>query len=219
MGIIREILPHLLRGLQVTLFVSILSLLFSTCLGFALGLCRASQNRMLSRLASFYSDIFRGTPILVQIFIIFFILPEQGINFEELPAAVLTLTLYSSAYISEIVASGIKSIPKGQTEAALATGLGQLETLRYVILPQAVPILLPALVGQYVHLIKTTSIVSAIGVTDLVRTGWQTVQRIPHGLLVFGMVGGLYFLICYPLVRLMTRLEKRIVPVTRHHRL
>ena len=155
-------------------------------------------------------DVVRGTPFLVQVFIIFFLLPEFGIQLEAFPAAVIALTNLAACFICEIVAAGIQSVPSGQKEAATSTGLSGLQQLRYVILPQSMRIILPPLVGQFVLLIKDSSVVSAIGVMDVTRVGWLTVQRVPQGLLVFGLVAVLYFLICYPLIRISNSLEKRM---------
>lgn len=103
---------------------------------------------------------------------------------------------------------GIQAAPTGQVEAATASGLSQIQQLRYIIMPQAMRAILSPLVGQYVLLIKDSSVVSAIGVVDVTRVGWLTVQRIPEGIMVFGLVGVLYFVICYPLINLSNTLER-----------
>jgi polar amino acid transport system permease protein len=146
----------------------------------------------------------------VQVFIIFFILPEFGIQLEAFPAAVIALSNLSACFICEIVVAGISAVPSGQREAATSSGLNWFQQLRYVILPQSMRVILPPLVGQYVLLIKDSSVVSAIGVIDVTRVGWLTVQRIPQGILVFGLVAVLYFVICYPLIQLSNSLEKRM---------
>jgi polar amino acid transport system permease protein len=202
--------PFFLKGLWMTVAVSGLSLILGTIIGFAAGIVRASRVPVLGKLLFAYVDFMRGTPFLVQVFIIFFILPEWGIQLEAFTAAVLSLTLYAGAYICEIVSGGISAVPPGQTEAAKATGLSWFQRMRYVVMPQAMKTILPPLVGQYVLLIKDSSVVSVIGVTDVTRVGWFTVQRIPEGLMVFGLVGILYFVVCYPLIRLANQLEKKL---------
>ena len=137
-------------------------------------------------------------------------MPEFGIYLDAFPAAVIALTNLSACFICEIVAAGIQAVPKGQVEAAVASGLSAYQRMRFVILPQAMNTILPPLVGQYVLLVKDSSIVSAIGLIDITRAGWLTVQRIPEGIMVFGLVGLLYFGVCYPLVVLAGRLEKRM---------
>ncbi|MBZ4660307.1 MAG: amino acid transporter permease [Desulfacinum sp.] len=202
--------PFFLKGLWMTVAVSGLSLILGTIIGFAAGIVRASRVPVLGKLLFAYVDFMRGTPFLVQVFIIFFILPEWGIQLEAFTAAVLSLTLYAGAYICEIVSGGISAVPPGQTEAAKASGLSWFQRMRYVVMPQAMKTILPPLVGQYVLLIKDSSVVSVIGVTDVTRVGWFTVQRIPEGLMVFGLVGILYFVVCYPLIRLANQLEKKL---------
>ncbi|PID40237.1 MAG: hypothetical protein CR984_04270 [Proteobacteria bacterium] len=144
------------------------------------------------------------------LFIVFFILPEWGIQIEAFPAAILSLTILGMAFICEIVAGGIKAVPKGQWEGAASSGLTPLQQLRHVIVPQSMQTILPPLVGQYVLLIKDSSVVSVIGVVELTRVGWVTVVWIPEGLMVFSLVGVLYFAISYPLIRLSNHLEEKI---------
>lgn len=206
-------LPFFLKGLWMTVVVSGLSLVAGTVIGFVWGIIRAGKGRVLKRIIGGWVDLIRGTPFLVQVFIVFFILPEAGIHLEAFPAAVIALTNLSACFICEIVLAGIQAIPSGQREAATASGLSSYHQLRHIVLPQAMRIILPPLVGQYVLLIKDSSIVSVIGITDVTRAGWLTVQRIPEGIMVFGLVGILYFVICYPLIRLSNTLEKRMTLV------
>jgi polar amino acid transport system permease protein len=203
-------LPFFLKGLWMTIAVSGLSLIMGTVIGFIWGIIRGSRSRIAKAVIGAWVDIIRGTPFLVQIFIIFFIMPEFGIQLEAFPAAVIALTNLASCFICEIVSAGIQAVPWGQKEAATSTGLNWFQQLRYVIMPQSMRVVLPPLVGQYVLLIKDSSVVSAIGVSDVTRVGWLTVQRIPQGLLVFGLVAILYFVICYPLIQLSSILEKRM---------
>ena len=205
-----ESIPFFLKGLWMTVAVSGLSLVVGTIIGFILGIIRVSRIRFLPTIVGAWVDVIRGTPFLVQIFIVFFILPELGIHLEAFPAAVIALTNLAACFICEIVAGGILAVPHGQKEAAKASGLSGFHQMTRVILPQAMRIILPPLVGQYVLLIKDSSVVSAIGVTDVIRAGWLTVQRIPEGLMVFGLVGILYFVICYPLIRVSNTLERRM---------
>jgi len=205
-----EIYPFFLKGLWMTVAVSGISLVLATIFGLLLGIARASESKLLVGLTGAYVAVIRGTPFVVQIFIIFFILPEWGIQLQAFPAAILALTILGTAFICEIVAGGIKAVPKGQWEAATSSGLNLYQQLRYVIVPQSLQTILPPLVGQYVLLIKDSSVVSVIGVMDLTRVGWVTVNRIPEGLMVFSLVGLLYFSISYPLIRLSNRLEKKM---------
>lgn len=201
--------PVLLKGLGMTLGLSLLSLLIGAAIGFAFGIIRAGGNRWLSRALGIYIDLFRGTPFLVQVFIVFFILPALGIELSAFAAGVVALSNLAACFIGEIVAAGLKAVPQGQREAALASGMTRAQQMRLVLMPQAVRIVTPSLVGQFVLLIKDSSVVSAIGLLDLTRAGWMIVQSVPQGLMVFGTVGLGYFLICYPLIHLSRRLERR----------
>ena len=202
--------PLALRGLGMTVMLSVISLGLGTLIGFALGVLRTGSNRLLSRAIGAWVDVIRGTPFLVQIFLIFFILPEVGIELPAFTAGIIALTNLAACFICEIVAAGIRAVPTGQVEAALASGLSRWQRMRQVVMPQAMRIALPPLVGQYVLLIKDSSVVSAIGLTDLTRVGWLVVQRVPNGLLVFGLVGLGYFIVCFPLIILARRLERRL---------
>ena len=202
--------PLALRGLGMTVMLSVISLGLGTLIGFALGVLRTGGNRLLSRVIGVWVDLIRGTPFLVQIFLIFFILPEVGIELPAFTAGIIALTNLAACFICEIVAAGIRAVPTGQVEAALASGLSRWQRMRQVVMPQAMRIALPPLVGQYVLLIKDSSVVSAIGLTDLTRVGWLVVQRVPNGLLVFGLVGLGYFIVCFPLIILARRLERRL---------
>ncbi len=206
-------LPFFLKGVGMTVAVAGLSLIAGTVIGFICGVLRAGKNKVLRAVIGIWVDLIRGTPFLVQVFIIFFILPSAGIELEAFPAAVIALTNLTASFICEIVASGILAVPKGQNEAATASGLSYFQQLRYIVLPQALKTILPPLVGQYVLLVKDSSVVSAIGVVDITRVGWLTVQRVPEGLMVFGLVGILYFAICYPLINLSGYLERRMTVV------
>ena len=203
-------LPFFLKGVWMTVAVAGLSLIFGTIIGFIAGIIRAGRNKPGRIIVGLWVDLIRGTPFLVQIFVIFFILPGIGIELEAFPAAVIALTNLTASFITEIVAAGIIAVPKGQREAATASGLSHYQQLRFIVLPQAIRSILPPLVGQYVLLVKDSSVVSAIGVVDITRVGWLTVQRIPEGLMVFGLVGLLYFAICYPLINLSGFLERRM---------
>lgn len=205
-----ESFPFFLKGLWMTVAVSALGLIFSTILGFMLGIMRASNNKLLTWPIGAYVFVIRGTPFVVQIFIIFFILPEWGIQLDAFPAAVLALSILGTAFICEIVAGGIRAVDKGQWEAGTASGLSIIQQLRFVVVPQAMQTILPPLVGQYVLLIKDSSVVSVIGVVELTRVGWMTVVRIPEGLIVFSLVGILYFVISYPLIRVSNSLERKM---------
>ena len=205
-----EIYPFFFKGLWMTSKIAFISLVTCTLIGFILGMLRSGNNKWIRWIIGTYVAFVRGTPFVVQIFIVFFILPEWGLQLEAFPAALLAMAIMGSGFICEIVAGGINSISKGQWEAATSSGLTLIQQLRLVIMPQAMKVILPPLVGQYVLLIKDTSVVSVIGVMELTRVGWVTVVRIPEGLMVFSLVGALYFIISYPLILVSNYLEQKM---------
>ena len=205
---ISQYYPVVLKGIGATIALSLIGIVAGTIAGFLLGIGRASTHRWLSFIVGAYTDLFRGTPVLVQVFVVFFILPEAGIELDSFTAGAIALSNIAACFVSEIVASGIKAVPRGQIEAAVAAGLTRTQQLRLIVLPQATRMVVPSLVGQFVLLVKDSSVVSAIGLLDLTRSGWVIVQNIPNGLLVFSVIGIGYFLICYPLLNLSRRLEK-----------
>lgn len=209
-----EIFPFFLKGLWMTVMVAAAGLFFGTLGGFLLGILRARDSAWLTWPIGVFVALIRGTPFVVQIFIIFFVLPDLGIQLEAFPAAIVALSILGTAFICEIVSGGIRAVSAGQWEAARASGLNLYQQLRFVILPQAMRTILPPLVGQYVLLIKDSSVVSVIGVVELTRVGWITVVRIPEGLMVFSLVGMLYFAISYPLILLSNRLETKLAVQT-----
>lgn len=205
---VAQFYPVILKGIGITIVLSLIGIIAGTVLGFLLGIGRASSSKILSFLIGAYTDIFRGTPVLVQVFVVFFILPEVGIELDSFTAGALALSNITACFISEIVASGIKTVPIGQTEAAAASGLSKFQQMRLIVLPQATKMVVPSLVGQFVLLVKDSSVVSAIGLLDLTRSGWVIVQNVPNGMLVFFVIGMGYFVICYPLLYLSRKLEK-----------
>lgn len=201
--------PVLLKGLGITVAVSLIGISVGGVAGFVLGIGRASRIKPLSVIIGVYTDIFRGTPVLVQLFVVFFILPEAGIELDSFAAGAITLSNIAACFVSEIVASGIRAVPRGQLEAAASSGLSHFQQMRLIVLPQATRMMVPSLVGQFVLLVKDSSVVSAIGLLDLTRSGWVIVQSIPNGLLAFSVIGLGYFAICYPMLYLSRRIEKR----------
>ena len=198
----------------MTVAVSGLSLIVGTIIGFIWGIIRASRNKILRSLIGAWVDLIRGTPFLVP-GLYCFLHPTRYRNriggvFQPRSSPWTNL---AACFICEIVAGGILAVSSGQREAATASGLSAYQQLRYIILPQAMRTILPPLVGQYVLLVKDSSVVSAIGVVDVTRVGWLTVQRIPEGIMVFGLVGILYFVVCYPLINLSNILERRMTVV------
>jgi len=186
--------PYLLEGALVTLWLTGASLAFGLVLGVALAVMRLSGNRALAGLAAFYAWIFRGTPLLVQLLIIYTGLPLFGVRFSVTQAALLGLSLNEAAYLSEIVRAGILSVAKGQREAAAALGLHRAQVFRLVIWPQAMRVVIPPLGNSVNGLLKTTSVASVISMEELLRRTQILIQERFLVLELF-VVAALYYLL------------------------
>lgn len=198
------------KGAQITLLVSVVAILAGLPLGIVVGLARISKFFPLRFLAGTYIEFLRGTPLLVQIFIVVFALPEVGIRLSALTGAIVALTINTSAYQAEIIRSGIQAIPSGQMEAALAMGLTYGQAMREVILPQALRLVIPPLTNEFIILVKDSSLVSLIGVLELM--GWARVigNRTFRVFEPFLAVALLYFVMTYSLSLLLQWVERRI---------
>lgn len=198
-----------MRGLLVTLQVSVLVLLIGTVIGIGGGLSLLYGSLPLRWFVRVYVDTIRGIPLLVLIFAIFYGLPALGLKVSALMAAVMALSIFCGAHVSEVIRGGVDSIPKGQTDAGKAIGLTFRQRLRYVIFPQAVGRILPPWVNTAVELVKASSLVSLVSVVDLMLAIQQIVGRTRQTLLLYAVVALLYFIINYAISMLGQRLEKR----------
>lgn len=216
--ITKQTMPYLVDGMIATTVLSLLSILFGSALGMVIGFGRALGPRWLNLALGGYIHLLRGTPFLVQIYIIYFLLPETGFRVLELSswsAAIIALSMYTSTYVGEIVRGAIESVPTGQVEAARASGLTTGQSLRYVILPQALRLILPPMGGVYVIVIKGTSVLSVIGVSELVHEAQTLTLRFPADIMIiFLLVAVMYGIYCYPVLRLTRWAEQRWGTVT-----
>ena len=204
--------PALMKGLGSTLLITIISLLVAFILGTLLGLMKASHNRFLAAIATFYIDIMRGLPLLVLAFFIYFGLPQMtGVQFSNTLAGVLTLGLNAAAYVAEIVRGGIQSIAKGQMEAGRSLGLSRKTTMKKIILPQAFKMMLPSFINQFVITLKDTSILSVIGLVELTQTGRIIIARTYQSGSMWLIVGFIYVVIIMILTKISQRIEKELV--------
>lgn len=203
----------LLQGLWTTFQVSILAIFFGSLLGFILGVVKTFKQPAINGLINSYLHILRGSPYLVQLYLIYFVLPSLGVpwlSFDSYTAAIVSLSLYTSSYVTEIVAAAIFAVPSGQTEAARATGMTKIQTYRYVVVPQAFKLTIPPMAGVYVIMIKNTAILSVIGISELTRQGEVAILRLPgHIMFIYSLVALLYFVYCYPVLRFSKWAEKR----------
>lgn len=200
---------QILVGLEGTIKISIIALVTSTLFGGLVGILNARGPKFLRWILRIYIEVFRGSPLLVQLLIVYFGSAYLGFDgVTAFAAVIVTLTLYEGAYISEIVRSGLEAVPKGQEEAARSVGLNIFQRLRYVLLPQAIRIIMPALVGQWIALVKDSALSSIVGYSDLIQQGQAIYARIGHPFAVLSVIGAAYFLICSPLTTLARRLER-----------
>lgn len=197
-------------GLRLTLLLTALALLFGLPLGLAVALARMVKVRLLAWPFDGYVELFRGTPLLVQIIFIYYALPQLlGINLPGMTAAVLALSLNSGAYISEIFRAGIQSIDAGQMEAARSLGMSYSQGMRYVVLPQAIRRVLPPLTNEAIALLKDSSLISVIGMAELTRAGQELSSQLAIPLVIWPVVALFYLAITFPLTRLAGLLERR----------
>ncbi len=199
----------LAKGLWLTLEISVVSLLFSIVLGFVAGLARIARSVAVRDLAAVYVEVIRGTPLLVQIFIVYFFIGTV-LKLSAFAAGVVALSVFTGAYVAEIVRAGIQAVPKGQTEAAQSLGLSGFQTLRYVVLPQATKKILPPLAGQFINLIKDSSLVSVMALTDLTKAGREVVSSTFSPFEVWFTVAAMYLLLTGGLSWAVQRMERRM---------
>ncbi|MFZ5956865.1 amino acid ABC transporter permease [Pseudomonas knackmussii] len=199
----------LLWGLWTTLWISVVSGAIGLFIGLFAGLCRLSKNPTLHDLSTLYVELVRGTPLLVQIFIFYFFIGTV-LNLSREFAGVAALALFTGAYVAEIVRAGVKSIARGQNEAARSLGLSAPQAMRHVILPQAFKRVLPPLAGQFISLVKDTSLVSVIAITELTKSGREAITTSFSTFEIWFCVAALYLVINLPLSHLASRLERRL---------
>src|SRR5215831_17349017 len=202
---------YLVGALRWTFLLSAVAFAGGGVLGFAIALARVSGSRLLRWPAAAYIGLLQGTPLLMQLFLVFYGLAVlTGVRIDPWPAVILAFTLYAAAFLGEIWRGAIQAIPKQQWEAAAALPLSPTAQLRHVILPQAFRIAIPPTVGFLVQLIKGTSIASIIGFIELTRAGQLIVNVTFQPMVVYPVVAALYFALCWPLSLLSRFLEKGI---------
>jgi glutamine transport system permease protein len=211
-GTIMASMPQLLNGAAKTLELAFFSLLFATIIGLVFGLFRVSKNKYLQFVAMLYVNIIRGTPLYVQlIFFYFGLFPLiLGSSLDPTMAGIFSLSLNAGAYLVEIFRAGIESIDKGQMEAGRAIGFSHGQTMRYIILPQAIKRMIPAFVNQFIISIKDTSLLATIGIMELTYSA-QTIYAVNFMAFQFlAVIGVMYWIIINILTRFSAYLERRL---------
>ena len=206
--VILEYMPFFLQCFLATLWLSAAGLVGSLVIGTLACILRINQSRLLSRTAFAFIESIRSTPLLVQLFFFYFGLPSLGLRLSEATTGILALTLNSGAYMAEIIRAGIQSIPNGQIEAAVSSGLNYFQRMRCVILPQAIGVTLPPMLGQAIVLVKDSALLSLISLPELTRAGQiMTSERFmpAEGFLT----SAVFYLVIYYFLKLMTHWSQR----------
>ncbi|ART78637.1 arginine ABC transporter permease [Sutcliffiella horikoshii] len=204
-------MDFILAGVKVTLQVVSLAGILGFIIGTLLALCKIGRIKLLRILADIYTSIFRGTPLVLQLMLIFFGLPQAiGITLEPVTAAILAFGLNSGAYISEVIRAGIMAVDKGQREAAMALGVPYRQMMKDIILPQALKNILPALMNEYITLTKESAIVTVIGVMDVMRRSFMTASSTYAYLEAFIFAGLIYYVLVMILTLIGKLIERRM---------
>ena len=209
-AIVQMALPLLTRGLLMTLQIALASGVLSLVFGFALGLLALSRIRAVEIAVAAFVDFIRGTPLLIQVFLIFFALPAIGLRFDETTAGILALSINTSAYVAETVRGGVGSVERGQTEAAKAIGMRRPATLIHILLPQALRPMLPPLTNELISMTKNTSLLSVISVYELTRAGQAIVSTHFAPLEIFLLLAIYYYFTIKVISFVSRRIEARM---------
>jgi polar amino acid transport system permease protein len=204
----------ILSGIQSTIVLSLVAFAGGGIVGLVIALLRTAEARPLQRLAAAYIDFFQGTPLLMQLFLVFYGLPVFGFHVNAWVAVTVGLTLHASAFLGEIWRGGIQAVPRGQTEAARALGLRYRDRMVSVVLPQAIRLSVAPTVGFMVQLIKGTSLAAIIGFVELSRSAQIVASTTYKPLIAYGLAAIFYFVLCFPLSRVSTGLERRFAVKT-----
>ncbi len=203
-----SIWPILKAGLIVTIPLSLIAFAIALVVAVITALARISNYKILRAIFGIYVWIFRGTPVLVQLFIVFFGFPKAGITLDAWTAAIITFSLNTGAYASESIRASILAIPKGQWEAAESLGMTYWQVLRRVIAPQTIRISLPSVTNDFIDLVKGTSLVASITLADMFMVGQQITARTYEPLLIYSLCAVIYLIFISVLMYLQGRLEK-----------
>jgi ectoine/hydroxyectoine ABC transporter permease protein EhuD len=206
---VQDILPYLLEGAISTLKLTFLSMTLALAIGLAVALFRLSRNRFVHLIASAYVELIRGTPLLVQLFIIYYGLPQYGIRLDAFTAGVVGLSTNYGAYLAEVYRAGILSIDRGQWEAGDSIGLTRFALMRYIILPQAIRVVLPPIGNYFISMLKDSALVATISVVELMRAAQLRVAITFRAMDIYLLVALLYFLMSYPVSLFVRYLERR----------
>ncbi len=207
------LLPILLKlgdGLLATLLLSLMAFALGGTAGLVVLLARVGRNEGLQRMSKAYIQIFQNTPLLMQMFLVFFGASMAGLEMSPWTAAAIGLTLYTSAYLAEVWRGCVQAIPRGQWEASGSLAMGYFQQMRHVILPQALRLSIAPTVGFSVQIVKGTAVASIIGFEDLTKLGAMLANATFQPFLIYGLVAVAYFALCWPLSLCASHLEKKL---------
>jgi polar amino acid transport system permease protein len=202
-------LPYFMKGAVQTVWLALAGVGFGTIFGLIIGVANASMGGGVAKFINVYVFLIRGIPVLVWMFLAYYMLPQLGLIIGDLFAVIGSLILYTGAFVSEIARGAVLSVPKHQIDSAKALGMNKFNILRLVIIPQAMKMSIPSLLNNSVMMIKATAYVSVVGVWELTYAAREVVERTLAAFQIFFGVMCIYFLICYPLTIVASQLEKR----------
>lgn len=208
--IVDSFLPLLKAGILFTIPLTLLSFIIGLILAFFTAIARLSSNKLLYGISSFYVWVVRGTPLLVQLFIIFYGLPKLGVTIDPFPAAIIGFSLSVGAYNSEVIRAAIQSVPKGQWEAAYTIGMTKNQARRRIIIPQALRVAIPPLGNSFISLVKDTSLAATITVTEMFQISQQITAMTYEPLVLYCEVAVIYLFFSTILSALQSRMEHRL---------
>lgn len=204
----------LLKGLGYTVFVSVAAILIALCVGMLLSVMRMGgdslPSRILKKIVAVYISFVRGTPVLVQIYIIYQALAVMGLNLSNLASGIIALSLNSGGFIAEIIRGGLTAVPKGQTEAARALGMSEPKILMRIVFPQVFKVALPQLTSEFINVIKVSPMLSVLAIVELTRTAQRLVTQTYINLPFYIAIAVMYFVICAGLEELVKLQKKRL---------
>lgn len=210
LAVVWKYLPVLAKGAVTTVELTALAVVFGTFLGLLIALAAISGSRVLKGCARFYTWLIRGTPLLLQLFVIYYGLPQFGLTLSPFVAAITGLSLNAAAYIAEIIRGAIQSVDKGQMEAARSIGMSNLQALLRIILPQAYRRMIPPLGNEFIALLKDSSLVATISMVDLMRTAQQMYVSTFRPVEIFAATGALYLVLTTFFTLTFGRLERKL---------
>lgn len=201
---------QLLIGFRNTLIASIIALFFSLVIGGLIGVLQTADNTVLKRIGNIYVEFFRNIPLLIIVMFFYVVVPLYWFNINGFTAGIIGLTIYTSAFVADVVRSGIQSVPKGQMEAGLSQGFTFWESMRYIVLPQAIKIVIPPLGNQFINLVKNSSILAMVAGLDLMYYGDLIANETFNTFDTYILVGLFYLVITVPLTYTMNKVEQRL---------